>query len=268
MKRLIFDANWPDSWKSSFPYDLVEVFGEISDRDRGYAYAYAKRRKYTLELVRSVAAPGARVLDVAAAQGNFSLGLAERGYEVTWNDLRTDLADYVRLKYEHGKLHFAPGNVLDLKCEPFDVVLITEVIEHVAHPDQFLCQIAQLVKPGGYVIMTTPNGGYFLNNLPKFSECKDASRYEAVQFQPNSDGHIFLLHEEELAPLARQAGLEVDTVRIFTNALTNGHLKTEQLLRRLPWKVVQSLEHWTEALPRRVVRKLHTAMAVLLHRLN
>src|SRR5688572_26088016 len=107
-------------------------------------------------LVSEVVAPGARVLDIAAAGGNFSLTLAEMGYRVTWNDLRADLADYVRLKHDRGHLEFAPGNAFELEfAQPFDAALITEVIEHVAHPDRFLAEVAKLVRPGGYLIMTT-----------------------------------------------------------------------------------------------------------------
>ena len=83
------------------------------------------------------------MFDPAAGQGNFSLALAERGYRVTWNDLRVDLAGYVRLKHEHGEIEFAPGNAFALEFpEPFDAVLMTEVIEHVAHPDDFLAKTA------------------------------------------------------------------------------------------------------------------------------
>lgn len=93
------------------------------------------------------ASPPARVLDVAAAQGNFTLALAERGYRVTWNDLRADLAEYVRMKYERGEVEFVAGNILDLvPSDPWDVVVGCEVIEHVAHPDRFLEQLAALVE--------------------------------------------------------------------------------------------------------------------------
>ncbi len=86
-------------------------------------------------MVRRSAPPGARILDVAAAQGNFTLTLAEPGYEVTWNDLRHELAEYVRLKHEHGVVHYLPGEIFGLDAsEPFDVVLATEIVEHVAHP--------------------------------------------------------------------------------------------------------------------------------------
>ena len=47
------------------------------------------------------------MLDLAAGQGNFSLALAERGYRVTWNDLRGDLEGYVRLKLDSVRSYVA-----------------------------------------------------------------------------------------------------------------------------------------------------------------
>src|SRR3954464_5143664 len=184
MKRVQLQPDWPQSWKESHFYDQSEIYGEISHH--GYAYAYENRRRETLRLLTEALSPGARILDVAAAQGNFSLTLAERGFDVTWNDLRAELADYVRLKHEHGKIEFAPGNAFDLAFPGrFDALLITEIIEHVAHPDDFLAKAAALVRPGGYIVMTTPNGGFFKNRLPKFSDCPDPSAFESIQFKPN-----------------------------------------------------------------------------------
>src|SRR4030081_209030 len=233
MKRVHPQKDWPQSWKESYFYDQSEIYGEISHY--GYAYAYENRRRETLRLLTEVLSPGARVLDVAAAQGNFSLALAELGFDVTWNDLRAELADYVRLKNDRGKIEFAAGNAFELRFPSlFDAVLITEIIEHVAHPDDFLAKAATLVRPGGYIVMTTPNGEYFKSSLPKFSDCADPTVYESVQFKPNSDGHIFLLHADEIEPLAQRAGLVVEKVVLFTSPLTAGHVKTEALLKILP----------------------------------
>ena len=265
MNKVQPNDDWPQSWKESYPYDLLELYGGTSNL--GYAYAYANRSKHTFEMIQKVAPHGAKILDVAAAQGNFSLKLAEMGYEVTWNDLREELVDYVKLKYERGIVHYKPGNAFELKFDgQFDVVLITEIIEHVAHPDQFLQAVAVLVKPGGYIVMTTPNGGYFLNKLPKFSECLDPSQFEIVQFKPNSDGHIFLLHLDEVEPLARKAGLNVIEKRVFTNVLTNGHLKTSTALRVLPRGAVQAIEKGTSHLPLALRKKVCVGIATLLYK--
>jgi 2-polyprenyl-6-hydroxyphenyl methylase/3-demethylubiquinone-9 3-methyltransferase len=208
------------------------------------------------------------VLDIAAAQGNFSIALAEIGYEMTWNDMRSELADYVRMKQEYGTIHFAPGNAFDLKpARLFDGILITEIIEHTAHPDELLARTAKLVRPGGYVIMTTPNGAYFRNKLPKFSDSSDPTIYESMQFQPDTDGHIFLLHPDEVEHLAPQAGLVLEKLLLFTNPLTSGHMKTEFLLRRIPKFLVDAIENMTNRLPLALTSKLTTQMAARFRRI-
>jgi 2-polyprenyl-3-methyl-5-hydroxy-6-metoxy-1,4-benzoquinol methylase len=261
VKRIEPQPGWPQSWKESHLYDQSEIYGEISHY--GYAYAYDNRRRETLRLLTEVLPPGARVLDVAAAQGNFSLALAELGFDVTWNDLRAELADYVRLKHERGKIEFAAGNAFELAFPSlFDAVLITEIIEHVAHPDEFLVKAAALVRPGGHIVMTTPNGGYFKNHLPKFSECADPSVFEAAQFKPNADGHIFLLHVDEIEPLAQRAGLVMEKIALFTSPLTAGHVKTEALLKILPRKIVQIAETVSRSLPSPLKKKALVQMGV------
>ncbi|MEO7724718.1 MAG: hypothetical protein ABIU29_08540 [Chthoniobacterales bacterium] len=68
---------------------------------------------------------------------------------------------------------------------------MTEAIEHTAHPDQLLVRAAQLVRPDGYVIMTTPNVTYIRNKLPKFSESSDPAVYQSVQFNPTPMATFF-----------------------------------------------------------------------------
>jgi 2-polyprenyl-3-methyl-5-hydroxy-6-metoxy-1,4-benzoquinol methylase len=249
VKRVAPTEGWPESWRRSYEHDRLEIYDELDHK--GYAYAYANRREHTLRLLEGAALPpGARILDVAAAQGNFTLALAERGYEVTWNDLREDLIDYVQAKHERGSIRFAPGNIFELDFpERFDAVLATEVIEHVAHPDRFLRRLSQLTEPGGCIIVTTPNGGYFRSTLPTFQQIKDPDALESLQFRPDGDGHLFLLTARELCELATAAGLEVDELQLFTNSLTNGHLKLEHALRVMPRGLVNRLENASQRMP-------------------
>lgn len=243
------ETDWPESWKKVNLFDKIEVLKLTKRRSRGHSLAYNVRLKIAVDLICKSINRNARILDVAAAQGTYTLALAERGYEVVWNDIRAELEGYVRLKYEHGSVSYAAGNVFELsEEESFDAVVIAEIIEHVAHPDEFLFKISKLVKPGGLILMTTPNGAYCLNKLPKFTECADPSMFENVQFKPDSDGHIFLIHPSEIKILAKQSGLLVEKHKLFTNLLTAGHLKTSFLLNLLPWKLALLQEKMSQIL--------------------
>ena len=262
------DPDWPESWQLSYRFDRIESWGE--DARGGYARMYANRRAQVIDAVRRVQPTPGRALDIAAAQGNFSLALAALGHDVTWNDFRGELIDYVRMKLPPGvAMAFEPGNILDKAddlADRFDLVLALEVVEHVAHPDQFLASVARLVRPGGHIIVSTPNGGYLMNPLPRFSDFDDPSVFEGQQFKPDADGHIFLLHEDEMRSLSAAAGLEVVEHRLFSAPLTCGYLKTGALARRLPDSVISLAERLAMAMPGPLRRRLATASLTVLRR--
>jgi 2-polyprenyl-3-methyl-5-hydroxy-6-metoxy-1,4-benzoquinol methylase len=265
MRTVTETPNWPDSWRLSHGFDQLEVYG--AKPRSGYSYMYRARREAAIGDVQRFVPRGSRILDVAAAQGNFTLELAELGYDVTWNDLRAELADYVKAKHEHGVVRYLPGNVIDLAVdEPFDAVLLTEVIEHVAHPDRFFRTIANLLRPNGWIILTTPNGGYFRNRLPRFSDCTKPAQFESLQFRPDADGHIFLLWDDEIIRLSGLAGLQVRELRHFCNPLTGGHLKLAMALNIMPRAWVDALENSTRRLPLPLARRIHSGTIAVLQR--
>ncbi len=267
MKTIEYNENWPQTWRESHVYDRMEVFGQTAPNSLGYHYAYKMRQQKTLGLLQKYLPAGAEILDIAAAQGNFSLLMAEAGYKVTWNDLREELIEYVKMKYERGNIEYIAGNCFEVcRGRAYDAVVITEIIEHVAHPDEFLELVSELVRPGGHIFMTTPSGEYFKNKLPKFSEYATPEDFEAVQFKPNSDGHIFLLYEEELIGLGNRAGLDPVEVSIHSNPLTSGHVLLHKILPFIPQKIVYRIERATQRLPNFLRKKLHTNWAVVYHK--
>ena len=246
-------------------FDELEIYG--SRRHLGYSYAYQARRRHTLELVAQ-AAPPAR----AARRRGHARQLQHRAGGTGLcrhleRSIRSGLIPYVRDKAGKLRIDFRSGNVFDL--EPgveYDVALVTEVIEHVARPDDFLRRIAALVRPGGHIVLSTPNGRYFRNRLPRFSECRDFSAAEARQFGPDADDHIFLLHPDELRDIVDQSGLELLDLRFHGNAFTAGALRSESLLRITPATVVEKLERWTSQLPAPLRERVNMGMAALLRR--
>ena len=260
MKRPQPSESWPKEVKVTYKYDQIELWGESTDA--GYMNSYHLRRNMAFDLIEQYVAKGSRILDVAGAGGNFSLPLAEKGYRVVWNDLREELIPYLELKYEKGDITYCPGNIFEQTFEElFDCILACEIIEHVAHPDEFLMKLATLLKPGGVVVLTTPNGSYFNNRLPSFIECADPSIYESVQFKPNSDGHIFLFTPAEIKLLSERAGLSCLACMTFTNFITAGQLKSHILLKALPARITRCIEPISQLLPGFISDRLNVSMA-------
>lgn len=78
-----------------------------------------------------------------------------------------------------------------LPSERFDIVCCVEVIEHVQEDEAFVRQLNRVLKPGGYLLITTPNGDYIQNVPPNFNPdhirhyTRDSlSKLLALQFDP------------------------------------------------------------------------------------
>jgi 2-polyprenyl-3-methyl-5-hydroxy-6-metoxy-1,4-benzoquinol methylase len=150
--------------------------------------------------------PGTRVLDVGCGNG-FTAGLfLARGWRVTGVDLSESGIKLAREKYPAGRFEVtgAGDDLLEkLKEPPFDVVVSTEVIEHLYAPRAYVRGIYSALKPGGRFICTTPYHGYLKNlMLSVLNKWDDHAN-------PLWDGgHIKLWSPKTLAQLLAEAGFE------------------------------------------------------------
>ena len=103
---------------------------------------------------------GGRILDAGCGGGGMPLSLAEEADRVIGIDLapRFNEAGH-RLAAEHGlrNLHFAQANgeALPFPDAAFDIVLSHAVIEHVADAARYLRELARVLKPGGFMYLST-----------------------------------------------------------------------------------------------------------------
>lgn len=97
-----------------------------------------------------------KVLDAGCGTGWFSKAAAERGAQVTSMYIGPKLLEQVKKKCKSKRV---VGSVMDMpfKASSFDVVISSEVIEHVTHPNKALKEFFRVLKPGGTLIVTTPN---------------------------------------------------------------------------------------------------------------
>lgn len=189
------------------------------------SYSAAGRMRFLRTLEDASALQPGRILEVAAGGGLLSACLAEPGRQVVVNDLR-DMSGELAQWNTATPLQFVGGSLFELdpkRIGTFDLVLACDVIEHVAHGDQFIAQLRRFISPGGHLILTTPNGSYFRSRLPTHSQITDFQALESKQFKPDADGHLFLYTRPELTGLVQAVGLTVERTYFSITPWVSGH---------------------------------------------
>jgi len=93
-------------------------------------------------------APEDNVLDIGCGNGAVDYDIAEKtGARVTGIDISEANIAAARQQFSHPRIHYIAGNALsDLPQERFDVVLLSNVLEHLPDRPQFLQQVQSITK--------------------------------------------------------------------------------------------------------------------------
>jgi 2-polyprenyl-3-methyl-5-hydroxy-6-metoxy-1,4-benzoquinol methylase len=103
---------------------------------------------------------GARVLEIGCGSGTFAAWMAESGAaEVVGQDFSAVPISHATERFRHDNLTFSVGNIeaIDAPAESFDLAVSCETIEHVPHPAKAVAELARVLRPGGTLLLTTPN---------------------------------------------------------------------------------------------------------------
>jgi len=147
----------------------------------------------------------ATVLDLGAGEGAFSQRLIDRGCEVTAVEL-----DSARFKLD------IPHHSFDLNLDfhdkigqSFDLVVAIEIIEHLYSPRHFITNCLSLLKPDGFLVVTTPNLESWLSRI-KFLRDGRFLWFEEEDYR--SYGHITPIFSWQIAQVCRENNADLAAV--------------------------------------------------------
>jgi 2-polyprenyl-3-methyl-5-hydroxy-6-metoxy-1,4-benzoquinol methylase len=148
--------------------------------------------------------PGIRVLDVGCGNGWMSAVFAERGCTVIGIDPSEQGVALARKAHPSVRFEVGEANERLLETlgeEPFDLVVSTEVVEHLYAPAPYAVGAFQALRPGGRFVCTTPYHGYIKNLCLALAGKHDFHTHPLRQ-----GGHIKFWSRATLTTLLERAG--------------------------------------------------------------
>ncbi len=241
-------------------YDLREIDAP-EPRDL-FCLKYLARLEAVTRAARRLAGPSGLVLEVGSSQANAGLRLAEAGLTVLAVDLLPEALAYARAKYDYGPFLTAAGSAaaLPVRSSSCDCVLLGELLEHCADPPAIVCEARRVLRPGGYLLVTTPNGRYGRHQLPLYRTGPVSRELVDRQFGAEGDDHLFAFTRASLRKLLRDAALKRVSVGLVGNAVFSNRLAW--LKSRLPLPALRTLAGALNVLPLVGERTGLTLMAV------
>lgn len=100
--------------------------------------------------------PKGSALEVGCGTGAITSVLLNRGLSITVGDISTKLAEATASRFQVTGMG-CDAMKIQLPDRSKDLVLSSEVIEHVPDPKAALCEMARIVADGGYLLVTSPN---------------------------------------------------------------------------------------------------------------
>ncbi len=185
------------------------------------------REKKSISIIKNIEKKNAKFLDIGCGVGFFMSELEKSGsklnlYGVDYS--KYNLKKAKKLPYTFKRCNIEEGVPFNDKF--FDIVYAAEIVEHLVNPDFFLEECNRLLKPGGHVIVTTPNLCAWYNRILVLLGIQPLF-YESSTINPRNGagplrflkqgripvGHIRIYTVRAMIDLLESQGFEVVKVR-------------------------------------------------------
>lgn len=170
--------------------DLALIDPSVEDRESPWRATMAAERLADLRRFTS----GGRLVEIGSSTGEFLLAARDH-FEVM--GIEADLNTSALARSRGLVIH--NGAIVDaaLPARSLDVVVLYHVIEHLRQPRRDLCEVARLLRPGGWLAVETPD----IDSL--------WFRLLGARWRQIIPDHIFFFSAATLTRLLTESGFEV-----------------------------------------------------------
>ena len=144
------------------------------------------------------------VLDVGCSSGYLAAPLAAAGARVVGIELDTDAAESARAYCAEVLVGDVEDMELPLDAASFDAVVCGDLVEHLRDPETALARLRPLLRPGGRLVLSTPN---VANWAMRLSLLAGRWRYTDRGILDRTHAHLFT--RRTLAETVERAGYRI-----------------------------------------------------------
>lgn len=149
--ELIFIDPVPSSLADFYPDEYHSI-----PLDSARLEANSKYESYKVQLIERFVSKG-RLLEIGPSSGAFSFLAKRAGFEVDAIEMNESCCDFLSKVVGIHSIHSSnPIEVLQ-RAEPYDVIAMWHVIEHLPDPWLTLGAVSSALSPGGIAILASPN---------------------------------------------------------------------------------------------------------------
>ena len=152
----VYLSNWQESLAKAD--QLYDYYADLTEEDLAKRHSAENRARQRALLEKlSGYANGRKLLDVGCGDGQLLQTATETGWEALGIDLSRAAVELCRRR----GLDASNTDFFDrsLDARRFDVIVMSELLEHVPAPQRFLSRAESLLEPAGVLYLTTPNFG-------------------------------------------------------------------------------------------------------------
>jgi 2-polyprenyl-3-methyl-5-hydroxy-6-metoxy-1,4-benzoquinol methylase len=162
---------------------------------------------FAVERIRELVSKELRgpLLDIGPGLGMNARMLASMGFDVHVCDYSQDLLDRLEFK---GKKSDLNKNRLPYTDEYFQVVVCTEIIEHLENPWHLIREAKRVLKKGGSIIISTPYLDSLLQRIRFFA----LGNFFKFPEDQKIGEHINPIHAFEMRNLLKQNGMTIEKI--------------------------------------------------------
>ena len=185
--------------RSYYEKYLIEEFGFPSLPERART-DLPERCLYWLRTLLRYRLPPGKALEIGSAHGGFVALLRWVGYDATGLEVSPWLVEFAQRTFEVPML-LGPIEQQALEPGSFDVIALMDVIEHMPDPAGAMRRCAELLRPGGVVLIQTP---CFPEGKTHAQLVEENAPFLSTMVIPH---HLFLFSRKSITRLLGEAGL-------------------------------------------------------------